>query len=321
MNILILLSVAMIMLSCNASDGPKTILELAVDKNKLSADVKTLTDISPPRNYTNTASLDKAADFIRNRFIELGYNPVDQKFKVHGHEYKNIIASYGKDTGPRFIVGTHYDVAGNQPGADDNASAVASLLELARLFKEHSPQLNFRIDFAAYTLEEPPFFKTKNMGSYVHAKSLYDEKIEVAGMVCLESIGYYTEKPGSQQYPNPIMKLAYPSKGNFIAVVGNFNSSKLVNHFHGKMKHAAIGVEKLKAPSLLVGVDFSDHYNFWLHEYQAIMITDTAFYRNPHYHQKTDTIDTLNFDKMQEVVKGIYWALTNFKYKEKKNKE
>ncbi len=137
-------------------------------------------------------------------------------------------------------------------------------------------------------------------------------------MISLETIGYYTDEPGSQQYPTPIMKLFYPSKGNFIAVVGNFNSAKLVNHFHHNMKHAAIDVEKLKAPAFLVGVDFSDHYNFWLHGYQAVMITDTAFYRSPHYHQETDTIDTLNFDKIAEVVKGVYWALINLKTKNEK---
>ena len=287
--------------------------EISVDKNQLYSYVEKLTSLSPPRNYENIVSLNKAADFIKDEFLKYGYSPIEQKYRIKGIEYKNIIASYGPETAPRFIVGAHYDVAGEQPGADDNASGIAGLLALAELFKKHSPKINFRIDFVAYTLEEPPFFRTEGMGSFVHAKSLHDSKVNVLGMLSLEMIGYYSDASGSQEYPLPFMKLFYPTKADFIGVVGNFSSSALIRHFKNTMKLTAIGVESLKAPACLIGVDFSDHMNYWKFGYPAIMITDTAFYRNPNYHSVYDTIHTLNFDRMKEVVKGVYWALINLR--------
>jgi len=300
---------------CMAADReynkPGIAPDITIDKNQLHSTVQKLSGLSPARSYENIGSLNKAADFIMDEFQRYGYSPLEQIFRVDGTEYRNIIASYGPETGPRFIVGAHYDVAGEKPGADDNASGVAGLLALADLFKKHSPKIDFRIDFVAYTLEEPPFFRTKNMGSYVHAKSLHDAGVKVEGMVCLEMLGFYSDAPNSQGYPLPLMRLFYPSKGNFIGVVGNFASSDLVRHVRDRMRSADIDVESLKAPSCLIGVDFSDHRNYWKFGYHAIMITDTAFYRNPNYHSASDTIDTLNFDKIKEVVKGIYWALIN----------
>jgi Zn-dependent M28 family amino/carboxypeptidase len=285
--------------------------EISVDKNQLYSTVEKLTSLSPPRNYENIASLNNAAAFIKGEFLKYGYSPVEQKYSIKGIEYKNILASYGPETAPGFIVGAHYDVAGEQPGADDNATGIAGLLALAELFKKHSPKINFRIDFVAYTLEEPPFFRTKSMGSFIHAKSLHDSKVNVLGMVSLEMIGYYSEASKSQEYPLPLMKFFYPTKADFIGVIGNFSSSALNRHFKNTMKLTAIAVESLKAPACLIGVDFSDHMNYWKFGYPAIMITDTAFYRNLNYHSVSDTIETLNFDKMKEVVKGVYWALIN----------
>jgi len=287
--------------------------EILVDKNQLHSSVEKLTSLSPPRNYENIDSLNKAADFIKGEFLKYGYSPVEQKYSIKGIEYKNIIASYGPETAPRFIVGAHYDVAGEQPGADDNASGIAALLALSELFKKHSPKINFRIDFVAYTLEEPPFFRTKEMGSFIHAKSLHDSKVHVLGMLSLEMIGYYSDSPESQFYPLPFMKLFYPTKADYIGVVGNFSSSALNRHFKNSMKLTALDVESLKAPACLIGVDFSDHMNYWKFGYPAIMLTDTAFYRNLNYHSVSDTIYTLNFDRMKEVVKGVYWALINLK--------
>ena len=284
---------------------------IAVDKDQLYSTVLRLSVLSPARSYINIVSLDKAADFIIGEFQRYGYRPLEQSYKVDGTDYRNIIASYGTEDGPRFIVGAHYDVAGEKPGADDNASGVAGLLALAEVFKKRSPKIAFRIDFVAYTLEEPPFFRTKAMGSYVHAKSLHDAKVKVKGMIGLEMIGFYSDAANSQIYPLPLMRLFYPSKGNFIGVVGNFASSGLVRQVRDRMRYADIDVESLKAPACLIGVDFSDHRNYWKFGYPAVMITDTAFYRNPHYHSASDTIETLNFSKMQEVVRGLYLALIN----------
>jgi hypothetical protein len=296
---------------CMAANRKYNNPDIRIDKKILHCAVDKLTSLSPSRNYENIDSLNKAADFIKSEFFKYGYSPVEQKYSVDRVEYKNIIASYGPETAPRYIVGAHYDVAGDQAGADDNASGIAGLLALAELFKIQSPKINFRIDFVAYTLEEPPFFRTKNMGSFIHARSLHDENVNVSGMVSLEMLGFYSDALNSQFYPIPFMKLFYPSTGNFIGVVGNFASSGLIRHFSKTMKLSGIDVESLKAPSWLIGVDFSDHLNYWKFGYPAVMITDTAFYRNPNYHSQSDTIDTLNFDKMTEVIKGVYWALIN----------
>jgi Zn-dependent M28 family amino/carboxypeptidase len=287
--------------------------DILIDTDQLHFSVQSLAGLRPSRNFRNLVSLNKAADFIKAAFHKQGYVPVEQKFSVQGAEYKNIIATYGPDTAPRFIVGAHYDVAGEQPGADDNASGVAGLLAIAGLFREHAPVLEFCIEFVAYTLEEPPFFKTEDMGSFVHARSLMEEKAGVLGMACLEMLGYYSDAPQSQFYPLSLMRFFYPDKGNFIGVVGNFHSSRLVRHFTNQMKLTAVEVKSLKAPSFIVGVDFSDHMNYWKFGYPAIMITDTAFYRNPYYHSVHDEAETLDFGKMAEVIKGVYLALINLK--------
>ncbi len=284
---------------------------VAVDPAALAAVVETLTEITPPRNHRNISSLNRAADYIATQFARYGYEPTTQKYAIGQRKYKNILASYGPADASRFIIGAHYDVCEDQPGADDNASGIAGLLAVAGLFQRHAPQLDYRLDFAAYTLEEPPTFRSELMGSYVHARSLHDAGAKIIGMACLEMIGYYTDAPKSQEYPLAIMKLFYPTRGDFIGVVGNFNSHRLVRHFKGALALTSLPVESLKAPAFLPGVDFSDHLNFWKFRYPAVMITDTAFYRNPNYHAASDRIDTLNFDKMGEVVKGLYWALIN----------
>lgn len=287
--------------------------DTGVSGNDIKETVRFLTEISPSRNYRNVRSLERTAKYISGKFSEYGLKAQRQEFVVGGKTFCNIIASAGKskDTKEVFIVGAHYDVAGNQAGADDNASAVAGLLEIARFAKQHEDQLPCRIEFVAYSLEEPPFFGTEYMGSYVHAKSLYENRMDVKGMICLEMIGYFTEAKNSQRFPVGLMKLFYPNKGNFIAVVSNYSSGGLKNKTTKHMKNAAIDVRTLSAPSFLRGVDFSDHRNYWKFGYPAVMVTDTSFYRNMNYHQPSDTIDTLSFDKMKEVVKGLCWTLIN----------
>jgi Zn-dependent M28 family amino/carboxypeptidase len=283
-----------------------------VNKEYLYSHVSELTKIYPPRNFYNVESLNKSAEYITNKFKEYGSRINVQNFIVNGNEYKNIICSFGPENIDRVIVGAHYDVCGDQPGADDNASGVAGLLEIARLLKELNPKLKNRIDLVAYTLEEPPFFRSKFMGSFVHAKSLSDSKIKVKAMICLEMIGYFSESDKSQRFPLSILKLFYPSKGNFIAVVGNFTNYSLVKKIKRYIIEGSnVETYSINAPSFIPGIDFSDHLNYWKHNYDAVMITDTAFYRNDNYHEYTDTFETLNFDKMAEVVKGIYWAVIN----------
>src|SRR3954454_14624499 len=153
---------------------------------RIYKDVEFLTSLRPARNFRNTVSLEKASGYIADEFAKAGATPQLQTWIADGQEYKNVIISYSQGKTRRLIVGAHYDVCGEQPGADDNASAVAGLLEIARLVFDQKPDIDYRIDFVAYCLEEPPFFGSNFMGSYVHAKSLHDNKIDVIGMISLE---------------------------------------------------------------------------------------------------------------------------------------
>jgi hypothetical protein len=186
------------------------------------------------------------------------------------------------------------------------------LLEIGRLLQELQPKLKYRVDLVAFSLEEPPYFKTSAMGSAVHARSLAAAGVEVRAMICLEMIGYYSEAQNSQRYPVAALKAIYPDKANFISVVGNMGQGSLVAEVKQWMQAGGnIEVQSLKAPASVPGVDFSDHLNYWKYKFPAVMITNTAFFRNPHYHLPSDTLGTLNFDKMAEVIRGCYWAVVH----------
>lgn len=291
-------------------DSPKKVIE--IDTNVLKSDVVFLADSCYPRNFDNQPMLNKAADFIQERLEKLGYATELQEYYAKKIPHKNVIARIGPKSEEIIVVGAHYDVCGDQPGADDNASAVAGLLALAELFQKNKDQLKYQIELVAYSLEEPPFFRSNKMGSFIHAKSLKDAGVKVKAMVCLEMIGYFSDAPKSQDYPLGILKAIYPTRANFIAVVGKLGQGKVVKHFKKYMKSGAnIPVSSISAPEQMVGIDFSDHRNYWKHDYPAVMITDTSFFRNANYHQKTDTPDTLDYTKMGEVVKGVYWGVVN----------
>ncbi|NQY06083.1 MAG: M28 family peptidase [Flavobacteriaceae bacterium] len=286
---------------------------IKINKDNLLEDVKQLAATPQARNHENIASLNQAAQYIADEFSDMGLAPVEQTYKLNGQEYKNIIAFYGPEQGKRIVIGAHYDVCGEQQGADDNASGVAGLLEIARQFQEHKPDTAYRFEFVAYTLEEPPYFRTENMGSHVHAKSLIEDKVEVEAMISLEMIGYFSEEKNSQDYPIGILKWFYPTKANYIAVVGKLGKGKLTRKIKkGIKKGSPIEVRSINAPASVVGIDFSDHLNYWKYDFNAIMVTDTSFFRNANYHQKTDTPETLDYDKMTEVVQGVTYALFNY---------
>ena len=205
------------------------------------------------------------------------------------------------------IIGAHYDTVPGTPGADDNASAVAGLLELGRLFKASSNKKT--LVFAAFVNEEPPCFGSPNMGSSVYAKHLRKQGIAVTVMISLEMIGFFSEER-IQAYPLPGMGLLYPKTGDYIGIVGNFHSSQYVSFFKkGIRKHSTIHARSLVAPEFFGGINLSDNYSFWQQGYRAVMVTDTSFFRNRNYHQETDTIDTLDFKSMSELVKGLYYTL------------
>jgi hypothetical protein len=285
--------------------------DASADASRLRSDVEALTGLPGYRCFERPHDLDRAAEWVKSSLEASGFPVEEHSSDVGAWSFKYFTASYGPTDAPTLVVGAHYDVCGEQPGADDNASAVAGLLELARLLASHHPEVSHHIELALWPLEEPPNYRTPAMGSAVHARSLAASEARVSGMICLEMLGYFTDKPGSQTFPVPGMGLVYPSRGNFIAVVGNGSSWGFTREVKARMAGATeLDVRSINAPALLPGVDFSDHYNFWKHGWDAVMITDTAFYRNPNYHQMTDTHDTLDYERMAHVVTGVYAAMT-----------
>lgn len=266
--------------------------------------VEMLSLVFSPRDYRHPENLNQTADYIRRHFEASGAMVYEEPFVHDGITYKNVIAEYGPSGGSVIVVGAHYDAVVGSPGANDNASAVAGLLELARLFADAS--VSSRVILAAYTLEEPPFFGTDIMGSALHARSLKQQGADVRLMICLEMIGCFMDEPGSQKFPLPFLSLYYPSTGNFIAVVDRLFSTQA-----GRMKRwmrnaTDLPVYSINAPAWVPGMDWSDHRSFWQQGYPAVMVTDTAFYRYDAYHTAGDTPDRLDYDSMAKVVHGVY---------------
>ncbi len=280
---------------------------LIADSIQLKQHVKVLTSTSKPRNYQNTYILDSIAAYIKSEFIKYGFEHVsEQCYEARGKTYRNVIASVGPPNTDLIVIGAHYDVFSESIGADDNASGIAGLLETARVLFLMKDSLKNRIEFVAYSLEEPPFFRSRFMGSYVHASSLSDNLIKVKLMICYDMIGYYNDQKKSQEYPLGILKLFYGTKGNFIACASNMKygryATKLRNTYNKQTNIRSISVI---APAFMQGIDFSDHRNYWGYKMPAIMVTDGAFYRNNNYHTIYDTMEKLNFSKMVEVVNGV----------------
>ncbi|MNV05364.1 allantoate amidohydrolase [compost metagenome] len=267
-----------------------------------------LTKTSKPRNYQHVDQLNETASFIFDQFKQSADTVFYQTYQVRGITYKNVIARFGASQSERLIIGAHYDVCGNQEGADDNASGIVGLLELARMLKEQKTQKS--IELVAYTLEEPPYFRTEYMGSFIHAKSLKDSNTKVSGMICLEMIGYFKDEKRTQNYPLGFLKLFYGSRGNYITIVNKFSKGKAARKFTKRMdRFTTLPVKKFNGPKSLTGIDFSDHLNYWKMGYSACMVTDTAFYRNKNYHQKTDEMGTLNISKMASVINGVFLSI------------
>lgn len=263
------------------------------------------------RSYLDRENLNMTADYVEGIFRSFGCPARRQPFSYDGNTYYNIVVEMKgtEDTGEDILViGAHYDTATGTPGADDNASGVAGLLELVRLSVSRPPRKTVR--FVAFTLEEPPTFMTRNMGSYVYAKCLRDEGVNVFGMISLEMLGYYCDVKGSQYYPSSFFKLFYPEEGNFISFVGNLSSRSFTNKVKDSFRSVSLfPVRCLHGISIIPGVGFSDHRSFWKFGYSAFMITDTAFYRNPNYHSPGDTAETLDYKRMAELIKGLHKAV------------
>jgi Zn-dependent M28 family amino/carboxypeptidase len=272
--------------------------------------VEALASIQPPRNHRNLASLEKAVKYINRELQPFTKMIRAQDYQVDNRIYRNLVANIGPQDAEIIVIGAHYDVCGDQPGADDNASGVAGLLLLAKHLSANKAALRYNYELVFYSLEEPPYFRTKFMGSAVHARSLKDKGARVKYMLSLETIGYYSDKKGSQRYPAGL-SLFYPSEGNFIAAVGRQADGDLLSSLKKNFqKHSPLKIITLAAPSFITGVDFSDHLNYWAQGWNAAMVTDTAFMRNRNYHEASDTPDTLDYEKMAQVIRGVYGAVT-----------
>jgi len=257
------------------------------------------------RNYIEKEGLAAARAYIAEQFEASGYAVKHQEYQISGDRFANLEVTRTGSTRPDeiVIVGAHYDAVIGAPGANDNGSGVAAVLELAARFKDAEFPRSIR--FVAFVNEEPPHFMQGTMGSDVYARQAAQEKQKIVAMYSLETIGYFRSDAGSQQYP-PLFNLFYPRTGNFIAFVGNLRSRELVTRsLRAFRAYARFPSEGIAAPEIIPGINWSDHWSFWKQGYPAIMITDTAPYRYPHYHSPEDTPDKVDFEKMVHVVHGI----------------
>lgn len=288
------------------SNAPVIESDIAVDAKTLQDTVYRLSNELPPRS-DSVANLDVAAAYISDELSRYSKNVYDQTFDVKGLTYRNVIAHFGEqsDQCGSYIIGAHYDVFDGHPGADDNASGVAGLLELARLFAK--ADLPCPIELVSYTLEETGGHDHK--GSLYHAKDLAQRNVDVEFMISLEMIGYFSSEPNSQDYPLPILKTIYPSVGNFIAVVGDFKQIALTRFIKSSLRsNSDVPVRSINTSKKVPGITWSDHASYWRFGFPAVMITDTSYNRNHNYHTMNDTWDTLDYETMSKVVAGVYHA-------------
>jgi hypothetical protein len=284
----------------------------AANSGRLAIDVRYLAGNEPGRSSAQRASLNRAATYIADSFAAAGCAPRKEEFTVDNAEYRNVVCSFGPADAPRLVIGAHYDIY-ESPGADDNASGVAALIELARMVGAEKPTLEHRLDLVAFTLEEPPYFRTENMGSHAHARGILDDGADLKLMISVEMIGFYSDAPDSQSYPVGFLDWLYPDKANFIGVVGALFDRSAVARVKGLLTVSdALPVYSINAPTALTGVDFSDHWSFWQNGLPALMVTDTAFLRNPNYHRPTDTPDTLDYRRMALAVDGLYQVAVGY---------
>lgn len=282
--------------------------ETKANVENLTSHVKVLSENLSPQKVGFFDSLNQKADYIKSEFEKSGAQVSEQKFTVDGKVYRNVVAYFGANDKEKIIVGAHYDTAKDFSGADDNSSGIAGLIELSRLLSQM--KLPLQIELVAYALEEPPFFATEQMGSFIHADSLKKQNANVRLMICLEMIGYFTDENDSQNYPVSLLKLFYPSKGNFIAVVGNFGNGLTTRRLKAAMINGVdLPIYSINAPGFVNGVDFSDHRNYWKLGYNAVMITDTAFYRNKNYHSNNDTSEKLDYPRMAKTIEATFAAI------------
>jgi len=280
---------------------------------RLKNHLKALTVDIGERSVLVPGNLKKTAGYIRDFYKGIGLEARLEPYDYHGFDVANVVAEVqlGPNPARRILIGAHYDSVAGTVGADDNASAVAVQLETARqvAMLKQGVELDLAVTFVSFALEEPPVYGTRFMGSRVYADQARRRGERIDAMLCLEMVGYTCSEPSCQSYPFPLMFFGYPKEGNFIGIVGNFDSLGLTRSIFSRFqKNPDLPVIKLTVPLngwIMPAVRLSDHASFWDEGFKAVMITDSAFYRNPHYHQVTDTMEMLDYRFMAELVESL----------------
>ncbi|MFL6585112.1 MAG: M28 family peptidase [Chthoniobacterales bacterium] len=287
-----------------AGTAPPLTAEQTKLRDELAGDVRVLAAEIGERNTSRYPQLEAAANYIDHALTSAGLQVRRDSYEIEGKRCDNIEAEIRGRSDGIVIVGAHYDSVLGCPAANDNGSGVSALLALARRFAGESPLRTVR--FVAFPNEEQPHFLRREMGSLIYAGRCKQRGDPIVAMISLETIGYYSDAIGSQHYPLPGLNLFYPSRGNFIGFVGNVASRGLVRKTIGAFRqHAEIPSEGAALPAGVPGVGWSDHWSFWQFGYPAVMITDTAPFRYPDYHESTDTPDKLDYDSMARLVVGL----------------
>ncbi len=275
---------------------------------RLEEHVKMLASTIGERNLDRPEAYRSAAQYLTQQLEEMGYEVKAQLYTVEGQECANLITERAGSK-PILVVGAHYDTIDFTPGADDNASGCAALLELARMLAKDEDGPTVRL--VLFANEEPPYFHGQSMGSLVYAASCAEAGDKLVGMVSLESMGYFTEQPNSQQYPLGLA--GTHTVGNFLAFVSDLSSQDFMRQCEKVfLQSGALEVDGIAAPAVISGIGWSDQWSFWQHGYKGFMVTDTAPYRNPNYHLSTDTPDTLDYRRLARAVHGLHAVVQSF---------
>ena len=284
---------------------PALTVEQVALRDSLRRDVHKLAIEIGERNVFKPDGLRASTAYLEEEFARAGYKVIRQSYQAHGEPCHNLVAEIPGKTraGEIVVVGGHYDSVSGCVGANDNGSGVAAVLALARSWAGREPARTLR--FVAFVNEEPPFFQTEQMGSLVYARHCRQRNDNIIAMLSLETIGYYSDEPGSQKYPFPL-GMFYPSRGDFIGFVGNTANRRLVRRcVESFRRQVAFPSEGAALPGSLPGIGWSDHWAFWQVDYPALMVTDTAPFRYAFYHTAQDTADQLDYERMARVVAGI----------------
>jgi len=290
----------------------ETMNDLRQTADRLQDHVHMLTKTIGERSVATPENLNRTADYLKACFADIDLAVRLQSYRYGDHTVSNVIAEWTAPStaqpAAHYVIGAHYDSVAGTVGADDNASAVAVLLETARVLAAGDPP-GISLTFVGFALEEPPVFGSRRMGSRVYAAAAREDGRRIDGMICLEMVGYTCSLPGCQRYPFPLMFFGYPKTGEFVGIVGNVGSRGLARSLkQGFQAGGRLPVVSLTVPFngwIVPSVRLSDHASFWDEGFPAVMITDSAFFRNPHYHLASDTMETLDFDFMARLVQSL----------------